>query len=196
MRPEWSSESDPAILSALVAKLEGIPLAIELAAARMRALDVKTLSERLSNRLDALSAGPHASKERHGSLRAALEWSWATCEEWERRALAQLSVFDGGFSLDAAEAVIDVGTSALDALHALADKSLVRAYEPEGFPGELRYRMLETIRDFAAEKLADSGDLDATRARHAEHYLRTGTAWEAETWHGGVESPRRLALDL
>ncbi len=196
VRPEWSSESDPEILSLLLEKLEGIPLAIELAAARMRVLDVKTLAERLSHRLDALSAGPRGSQDRHGSLRAAIAWSWDMCETWEKRALAQLSVFEGGFSLDAAEATLSVGVPALDVLHALADKSLVRAYEPEGFPGELRYRMLETVREFAAEKLAASDELEATRARHAQHYLRTGTSWEAETWHGGVESPRRLALDL
>ena len=195
VRPEWSSENDPEVLSALLEKLEGIPLAIELAAARMRVLDMKTLAERLTHRLDALGAGPRASRDRHGSLRAAIEWSWATCEPWEQRALAQLSVFDGGFSLEAAEETLSVGVPALDALHALADKSLVRAYEPEGFPGELRYRTLETIREFAAEKLTAT-ELEETRARHARHHLRTGTGWEAETWHGGVESPRRLALDL
>lgn len=196
VRPEWTSDRDASLVASLLEKLEGIPLAIELAAARMRVLDVRTLSEKVVSRLAMLSAGPRAAKDRHGSLRAALEWSWTTLEEWEARAFAQASVFEGGFSLDAAESVLDVGAPALDALHALADKSLLRAYEPEGFPGELRYRMLETVRELAAEKLATSADVETTRTRHARHYLKTGTSWEAETWHGGVESPRRLALDL
>ncbi|MEO7112541.1 MAG: hypothetical protein ABI183_19000, partial [Polyangiaceae bacterium] len=143
-----------------------------------------------------LSSGPRATKERHGSLRAAIDWSWATCEEWEQRALAQASVFEAGFSLEAAEAVIDVGVSPLDAIQALADKSLLRMYEPEEFPGETRYKMLETVREYAAERLASLPDRAPARERHARYYLRIGTDWEAQTWHGGVESPRRLALEL
>ena len=137
-------------------KLEGIPLAIELAAARMRVLDT---GRRLLNvsciGSTCVGAPDHAQRKRDagiGSLRSAIEWSWTICETWEQRAFAQASIFESGFSFEAAEAVIDVGVPALDVLHALADKSLLRAYAPEGFPGELRYRMLETVREFAGEK--------------------------------------------
>ena len=160
-------------------RLDGMPLAIELAAARLRSMSLAELSDRLDNRFRLLTGGSRTALERQQTLRATVAWSYSLLGGAERVLLARLSVFAGGFSLDAAEAV--AGSGALDVLEvaallgSLVDKSLVVA-EPAG--GILRYRLLETIRLFAAERLADAGDGEAAAvaAAHCAHFLTVAEA--------------------
>ncbi len=136
--------------------LDGLPLAIELAAARMRSLTPAQLTERLGDRIGLLDKGTRAAPQRHRTLRAVIDWSWDLLDEDERTLLSRLSVFAGGATLEAIEQVT-LGT--LDQLTSLVDKSLVVATEE-------RYRLLETIREYASSKL----DCDETRQRHASYY--------------------------
>jgi predicted ATPase/class 3 adenylate cyclase len=141
-------------------RLDNLPLALELAAARTRHLTPDQLLERLAQRLDLLTAGRDADP-RQQTLRATIEWSYELLEEDERRLFARLSVFAGGYTLESAEAVCGAD---LDTLSSLVDKSLVRK------AGD-RFWMLETIREFAAERLEDYDEVDALRRRHAEYFL-------------------------
>jgi predicted ATPase/class 3 adenylate cyclase len=158
-----------AILS-VCGRLDGIPLAIELAAARVRMFSVAELAQRVNQRFRLLTGG-RGGVERHQTLRAAIDWSYELLSPAERIGLARFAVFAGGCTLDAAEAVIaDTDVAAdevLDLLASLVDKSLVvvdRAHS------QTRYDMLETIRQYAQERLVDSGDAEAVRARHAHWY--------------------------
>jgi predicted ATPase/class 3 adenylate cyclase len=148
----------------LCVRLDNLPLALELAAARVRILSPAQLLERLADRLDDLKAGRGADP-RQQTLRATIEWSHDLLDEDERRLFARLAVFAGGCGLESAEAVCDAD---LDTLEALVDKSLVRVR------GQGRFWMLETIRDFARERLAESGEEDRLRERHAAHFLELG----------------------
>ena len=148
----------------LCARLDNLPLALELAAARVRILSPAQLLERLAGRLDDLKAGRGADP-RQQTLRATIEWSHDLLDEDERRLFARLAVFAGGCTLEAAEAVCDAD---LDTLEALVDKSLVRVRD------QGRFWMLETIREFARERLAASGEEDEVRERHAAHFLALG----------------------
>jgi predicted ATPase len=149
-------------------RLENLPLALELAAARVRVLSPDQLLERLSRRLDMLKAG-RGVDPRQQTLRATIEWSHDLLDEDEQRLFARLSVFRGGCTLETAEAVCE---AELDTLESLVDKSLVRVREGE------RFWMLETIREYAAERLEESGEAEELRRRHAEHFL--ALAEEAE----------------
>ena len=170
----------PAIAEICV-RLDGLPLAIELAAARVRALSPQAILGRLGHRLTLLSGGARDLPERQQTLRGAIDWSHDLLNEADRRLFARFSVFVGGADIEAVEAVAladwpdEVGgqPDALDALSSLVDKSLL--VQEEGFEGEPRYRMLETIREYAAERLAESGEAAAIRARHAEHCLEFAT---------------------
>ena len=176
--------------------LDGLPLAIELAAARLRALPVGEVAARLGDGADTggsggcgaggdrfalLSRGSRTAEPRHRTLRAVVEWSWDLLDEPERVLARRLTVFAGGATLADAEAVcVDSGGPAgdraddvVDLLTALAEKSLIEAVE-----GGRRYRMLETVRAFGAERLAGAGEADRFRAAHAAHYL--ALAEEAE----------------
>ena len=146
----------------LVEALEGIPLAIELAAARSRLLSPGRILQRLPRRFDLLTTGRADVTARQATLKATVDWSWDLLAPWERAALAWLSVFRGGFSLDAAEAVLDLdgwpeAPWAMDVVQSLVDKSLLRAFEPPGLSGETRFAPYETIREYAAEKLVRPG---------------------------------------
>ncbi len=159
-------------------RLDGLPLAIELAAARTRLLSPAAILDRLGRRLELLTGGPRDAPERQRTLRAAIEWSHDLLEPAEQRLFAQLAVFEGGWSLDAAEAVAG---DVLDELEALVDRSLVHR------SGE-RFQLLETVHEFARERLDD-----ATRARHAAWALTVAEA--AESGLEGAEQPdwlRRL----
>ena len=149
----------------LCARLDHLPLAVELAAARTKLLAPEVLLERIDRRLDLLK-GTRDADERHSTLRATIAWSYDLLDEDEQRLFRQLAVFRGGSTLETAEAVCDAD---LDVLASLLDKSLVR--RRTGRLEEERFWMLETIREFAAERLEESIDANATRRRHAERML-------------------------
>ena len=158
----------------ICARLDGLPLAIELAAARMRVLSPRALLDRLGQRLRLLTGGGRERDQRQQTLRATIQWSYDLLSAEEQALLARLSVFVGGWRLDAAEAVCnprsEIGIDTLEALTSLLDQSLLR--RRDDLDGEPRFWMLETIREFAAEQLgASTAAGDALRARHAQHYL-------------------------
>jgi predicted ATPase/class 3 adenylate cyclase len=148
----------------LCARLDNLPLALELAAARVRILSPNQLLDRLADRLDALKGGRGADPRQH-TLRATIEWSHGLLDNNERQLFARLAVFAGGCMLESAEAVCDAD---IDTLEALVDKSLVRVRDGG------RFWMLETIREFARERLAESGDEERVREQHAAHFLELG----------------------
>ncbi len=146
-------------------KLDGIPLAIELAAARIRVLTPKQIAEKLEDRFAILTGGSRTAIPRHRTLRAAIDWSFALLSEREQTLLARLSVFTGSFSLDCAESVCGAD---LDLLTGLVDKSLVVTQSRRGV---VRYHLLDTIRQYAMERLTAGGDADAMRRKHAVAFL-------------------------
>jgi predicted ATPase/DNA-binding SARP family transcriptional activator len=166
----------------LCQKLDGIPLAIELAAARVRVLTAEQISEKLEDPLGLLTTGDRSAAARHQTLRATLEWSYGLLSETERALFRRLSVFVSGWDLDAAEAVgagepVEAGR-VLDLLSTLVDKSLVLA-EVEA-ESALRYRMLEPVRQYGREKLRENQEAPEVRRRHAEHYLALAERAEPE----------------
>ncbi|MEU4536051.1 BTAD domain-containing putative transcriptional regulator [Streptosporangium sp. NPDC023825] len=165
--------SDAHTLSALARicrALDGMPLAIELAAARLRTMSVDQLARRLDDRFRLLTGGSRTALPRHKTLRAVVDWSWDLLTEAERGVLRRLSVFSGGASLEAAERVCGDGAFAgeqvLDVLTALIEKSLLLA-DGEGAP---RYRMLDTIREYAAHRLAEAGETEPARRAHLAYF--------------------------
>jgi predicted ATPase/class 3 adenylate cyclase len=156
----------------ICARLDGLPLAIELAAARLRLLTPQQILERLDHRLGLLSGGAADLPERQRSLRGAIEWSYELLTDTDRRLFERLAVFAGGWTLDAAEEVCrptaELGVDFLEGLSSLADKSLVRAQEEAAEP---RFGMLQVVREFALDKLGASGDSELIRRRHAEYVM-------------------------
>ncbi|WP_051552067.1 AAA family ATPase [Nocardioides sp. URHA0020] len=151
---------EPGEVRSLVARLDGLPLAVELAAAKVRAMSVAEIERRLEDRFALLRGGSREAPERHQTLIAVIDWSWNLLDDDERRALRRLSIFRDGFSLDAADAVVD--GDALGAVSNLVDQSLVTVSEGAG---DLRYRLLETVREFGQVQLVDAGDDTDTRER-------------------------------
>ena len=164
------TDQNAAAVATICRHLDGIPLAIELAAARVRALSVEKIAERLSDRFRLLTGGDRTAPSRQQTLRASIDWSHDLLTEKERILFRRLAVFAGGWTLEAAEYVCSgdgVGEAdVLDVLADLVDKSLVMV-EAEGG----RYGFLETVRQYAEEWLAKSGDGDTTRSRHLEFFL-------------------------
>ncbi|NGN68282.1 LuxR family transcriptional regulator [Streptomyces sp. A7024] len=161
--------------STLVRRLDGIPLGIELAAVRLRALSLDELAEHLADAYDVLEAGRSVPEPRHRTLRTLIGWSHELCTPQERLLWARLSVFAGSFDRAAAEAVCAdpelPAASVLPLLISLVDKSVVlRADGPPGTGGETRYRLLDTIREYGAEWLDSLGETAACRSRHVTHY--------------------------
>ena len=150
-------------------RLDNLPLALELAAARTKLFSPEQLLDRLGQRLDLLKGGRDADP-RQQTLRATIEWSYELLDDSERALFARLSIFAGGCDIEAAEAVCDADP---DLLSSLIDKSLVRRRETAYGP---RFWMLETIREYAAERLHDSGEAEQLRTRHADHLLELAEA--------------------
>ncbi|MFF5101323.1 ATP-binding protein [Streptomyces sp. NPDC000134] len=165
-RPGFRTEEDPEACAEICRRLDGLPLAIELAAARLRMLTPRQIADRLDDRFRLLTSGSRTVLPRQQTLRAVVDWSWELLAEDEREVLRRLSVFAGGCDLAAAEAVC--GPAALDALGSLVDKSLVVA-APTG-DGEMRYRLLETVAEYAAERLDESGGRRSAERAHLVHY--------------------------
>ena len=169
-------QTGPVVVS-VCRRLDGMPLAIELAAARLRSMSLAELHDRLDQRFRLLTGGSRTALERQQTLAATVGWSYSLLAGAEQVLLARLSVFAGGFGLDAAEAVCGFGgldvLDVADLLGSLVDKSLVVA-EPAG--GTLRYRLLETIRLFAAERLAEAGGGKAAADAHCAHFLAVAEA--------------------
>ncbi|WP_282702270.1 BTAD domain-containing putative transcriptional regulator [Streptomyces sp. CC219B] len=165
-RPGFRTDDDPEACAEICRRLDGLPLAIELAAARLRMLTPRQIADRLDDRFRLLTSGSRTVLPRQQTLRAVVDWSWGLLDEDEREVLSRLSVFAGGCDLTAAEAVC--GPAALDALGSLVDKSLVVA-APSG-DGEMRYRLLETVAEYAGERLDESGQRPGTERAHLTYY--------------------------
>ncbi|WP_063774131.1 AfsR/SARP family transcriptional regulator [Streptacidiphilus rugosus] len=181
VRPGFAAEA-PAegdAVAEICRRLDGLPLAIELAAARLRLLTPRQIADRLDDRFRLLTGGSRTAQPRQQTLRAVVDWSWDLLPESERTLLRRVSVFSGGWTLAAAEAVCDLGDDTLDLLGALVDKSLVVAYQPDA-AGEMRYRMLETVRAYAADQLAAADEQRAQADAHLACFL--GFAAEAEPY--------------
>jgi predicted ATPase/DNA-binding SARP family transcriptional activator len=171
-------------------RLDGLPLALELAAARMRVLSPEQLAGRLDSMLNLLSSGSHVVLPRHRTLRALMDWSYTLLSPEERCLLQRLSVFAGGFTLDAAEAVtayepIDP-EGVLDLLSGLVDRSLVAVSEEQG---EARYALLETVRQYAHERLLEGEDLEELRGRHAGFFVDLAETAEPHVLGGTRGTP-------
>jgi predicted ATPase/class 3 adenylate cyclase/DNA-binding CsgD family transcriptional regulator len=172
VRPDFSvSDDNAAAVGEICRRLDGLPLAIELAAARVRALSLAEIVESLHDRFRLLTGGARTAVRRQQTLRASVDWSHALLTEPERVLFRRLAAFLGGFDFDAAQTVASGGEVArfqvLDLLTLLIDKSLVAADDSKG---RTRYRLLETVRQYALEKLDESGEADGVRSRHRAHY--------------------------
>ncbi|MEU9704517.1 BTAD domain-containing putative transcriptional regulator [Streptomyces sp. NPDC047981] len=169
-RPGFDPGDDPEACGEICRRLDGLPLAIELAAARLRVLSARQVADRLDDRFRLLTSGARTVLPRQQTLRAVVDWSWDLLTEAERGVLRRLSVFSGGCDLEAVEAVCPAG-DALGLLGSLVDKSLVVAAPCEDGPGGgMRYRLLETVAEYAGERLDEAGDRAEAERRHLVHY--------------------------
>ncbi|GIH72532.1 AfsR/SARP family transcriptional regulator [Sphaerimonospora thailandensis] len=172
VRPAFALDAETApVVATICRQLDGMPLAIELAAARIKALSAADIAARLRDRFSLLTAGPRTSEARHRTLRATLDWSHDLLSDSERRLLRRLAVFRGGWTVQAAEDVCAFGGIAsdevLDLLFRLVDRSLV---VPD--PASGRFRLLVTVHEYARARLAEAGEAATCHARHLDHYLR------------------------
>jgi predicted ATPase/DNA-binding CsgD family transcriptional regulator len=185
-RPDFAvTDHNAETVTEICRRLDGMPLAIELAAARVRALSLDEIVDSLHDRFRLLTGGARTAVRRQQTLRASVDWSHALLTEPERILFRRLAAFMGGFDLDAAQAA--AGTSdverfqVLDQISLLVDKSLVVA---ESSSGRTRYRLLETVRQYALEKLGESGEADDVRARHRDHYTTMAALLDAPATSG------------
>jgi predicted ATPase len=178
-------------------RLDGMPLAIELAAARVRALSLDEIMDSLNDRFRLLTGGRRTAVRRQQTLRASVDWSHALLTESERVLFRRLAVFMGGFDLAAARAVAG-GTEVeryqvLDQLTLLVDKSLVVA---DDTGGRMRYRLLETVRQYALEKLGESGEADTVRARHRDYYTAMAALLDAPAATGHQQRVEQAEIEI
>lgn len=191
------TEANRSALVEICRHVDGIPLALELAAVRLRGLSVEDLLAQLSSHLQLLNTGSRSSPERQRTLRGCIQWSHQLCSPGEQRLWELASAFAGGFDVDALEAVCAgepvVGGSLLETLLSLVDKSIVIS-EPHG--GRTRYRMLEVIRRFGEDRLRESDRQSVVRRRHRDHYARLATEAESH-WLGNRQREliERLTLE-
>ncbi|HEX2090530.1 MAG TPA: adenylate/guanylate cyclase domain-containing protein [Actinomycetota bacterium] len=183
VKPDFS---DDGAVSEICHRLEDLPLAVELAAARVKTLSPRQILDRLEKRLALLTGGAKDLPERQRTLRATIEWSYDLLRPEERRLFARLAVFRGGCTLETAEYVAEAD---LDALQSLVDKSLLR------LRGD-RFWMLETIREYAVERLEESGEAEEVRRRHAEHFLALAEESEPHLLRDSIEWLNRLEAEL
>lgn len=201
VRPSFElDEHSAGPVSELCHRLEGIPLAIELAAARSKLFGPQALLSRLDHRFTLLKGGPRDLPERQRSLQAALDWSYELLALEEKRVLERTAVFAGSFTLESAEAICDadhtIGVELADGLEALLDHSLLHSESTSD--GSIRFSMLETIREYALDRLdadeAETGALEALRRQHALYFVRLAEAAEARL-RGGNQSEWLLRLE-
>jgi predicted ATPase/class 3 adenylate cyclase len=185
IRPDFSltEENAPAVIE-ICSRLDGLPLAVELAAARIKLLSPQAMLSRLDNRLKLLTGGARNLPERQRTLRNAIAWSYEMLDEGEETLFARLAVFSGGSTLEGIEAVCDprgdLAVDALEGVSSLLDKSLLRQEEGQG--AEPRFMMLETIREFALEKFEESDDSESIKHAHAEYFLAMAEQAEPKLW--------------
>ena len=184
-----TDDNAPAIAE-ICHRLDGLPLAIELAAARLKLLSPEALLGRLASQFDVLQGGTRDLPERHRTLRGAIDWSHDLLDEDERRMFRRLAAFAGGSTLEAAEAICsddgEPGAEALDVIASLLDSSMLTTATADG--GDIRIGMLDTIRAYAAERLLESGEAPLIRRNHAEYY--SALCGEAKPHLIGAEEPR------
>ena len=194
VKPDFAlTEENATAVAEICARLDGLPLAIELAAARVKLLSPAAMRTRLEKRLQLLTGGARDLPARQQTLRGAIDWSHELLGPAEQRLFRRLSVFVGGCTLEAAEAVCDtksdLGIDLLEGIDSLMDKSLLQKIEPAA--GEPRFVMLETIREYGLERLASSGEGPLTRRAHAAYYLvlAEDSASERSGGAGGAQDP-------
>lgn len=198
--PDFSPQGEEIEAVVEIARqLDGLPLALELAAARMATMSVADLLSRLTHRFEVLRVGRQTAGVGQSTLRGAIDWSWNMLDPDERSALSQCAVFRGGFDFEAAEEVIEPpdsdGPDAVELVEALLDKSLLTAHQDPGSDGRLRLGMYRSIAAYADEKLSDTLRAAAWE-RHARYYADVcSAAADAVHGHGGSESMRRLQLE-
>ncbi len=198
VRPDFRAvDEDAATLTEICKRLDGMPLAIELAAARVRALSLNEILDSLHDRFRLLTGGSRRAVRRQQSLGASVDWSHDLLTEPERILFRRLAAFMGGFDLEAAQNVCAGGSlprhQILDQLTLLVDKSLVVA---ESTSGRTRYRLLETVRQYALEKLGESGEADAVRDVHRDYYTSMAALFDAPTPEGHERLLDRAELDI
>ncbi|KUL31863.1 LuxR family transcriptional regulator [Streptomyces regalis] len=198
VRPEFRvDEAGHTEIARLCAGLDGLPLAIELAASRLRTLTVGQMTDRLENRFALLTGGCRTAPAHQRTLRGMIDWSYELCAPAERLLWNRLTVFAGGFSLEGAEGVCSgegIGeTEVLDLLDRLVAQSVVLTCEIDGLP---RYRLLETVREYGRERLADSGEQEEVRRRHHDFHLAVAHRID-RNWYGPgqVENLARLRAE-
>ncbi|MFK4064274.1 AfsR/SARP family transcriptional regulator [Streptomyces sp. NPDC029674] len=182
-RPGFTVEGDPAAVAEICRRLDGLPLAIELAAARLRLLTPRQIADRLDDRFRLLTSGARTVLPRQQTLRAVVDWSWDLLDDAERTVLRRLSVFAGGCELTAAEEVCAAAGSTDDVaglLGSLVDKSLVVAAPSAAYGGGMRYRLLETVAEYAGERLDEAGDRAAAERAHLVHYREVARTTDPE----------------
>lgn len=204
-----ATKDERAAMAEIVRTLEGIPLAMELAAPRLSVMGVEALLHRLKNRWDVLKRsapsdaprdarrGTSKQDDRHLALETSLRWSLELLEPAARAVLEQATVFRGGFSIEAAEAVIvpPAGASVIDCLQALRARSLLSSHEARGLPGDLRLSLLTSVRELAARAVTGEAN-EALAERHAAHYVRVAEELARELdQHGSREARARLAAE-
>ena len=185
--------ADLAVVAEICVRLEGIPLAIELAAARARVLALEQIRDRLDDCIGLLTGGSLAAPSRRQTLRGALDWSYKLLDDSQKATFRRLGAFVGWLDLDAAEAVCGdldtVGQSVLDRLAQLADKSLLVI---EHGPTRARYRLLEPVRQYARQRLGSTGEAEAIYSRHLEYYVVLAERLEPSVWGGAGDQSATL----